>query len=98
MCVGLRLGIDYVRTGMLAGFELNYHSTFLVRDGISSLGLLMDVFGKTCPMCKKAKMRPSGQIRPIKSTGPIVGIPTMEPRKSSSVRGAGTGRSKDDGH
>ena len=30
----------------------------------------MDILGKTCPMCKKAKMRPSGQIKPIKSTGP----------------------------
>ena len=29
----------------------------------------MNIFGKTCPMCKKAKMKPSGQIRPIKSVG-----------------------------
>lgn len=30
----------------------------------------MDIFGKTCPMCKKAKMKPAGEIRPIKSIGP----------------------------
>ena len=29
----------------------------------------MDIFGKTCPMCKKAKMKPSGEIKPIKSVG-----------------------------
>jgi len=42
----------------------------------------LDIFGKTCPMCRKAKMKPSGEIRPIKSVGPKGGAGTTEKRKS----------------
>jgi len=39
------------------------------KKGSSEL-TLMGLFGKTCPMCNKAKMKSSGTIKPLRRRGP----------------------------